>query len=107
MGPTGDIHFPVLYDADSDGLSNDADPNDSQWDTDSDGLADMYEQEFGSDPKLVDTDGDGLSDADEASASAPNPRGLKDSDGDGLSATTDEVKAAGSSSTAATQTARP
>ena len=81
-GQSGATHFPVLYDADSDGLSADADPNDSQWDTDGDGLADGYEQEYGSDPKVVDTDLDGLSDAEEARLGA-NPR-LKDSDGDGL-----------------------
>ena len=81
-GRGGDLHFPGLDDADGDGLYVDADPNDSQWDTDGDELSDLYEKGLGSNPTVEDTDGDGLSDAQEARLGT-NPR-LEDSEGDGL-----------------------
>ena len=78
----GGLDFPVLYDADNDGLPGTSDGDDSRADRDGDGLLDPYEVENGSNPATVDTDGDGLWDADEVRAGT-NPR-LQDSDGDGL-----------------------
>ena len=50
-------------------------------DTDGDGLTDSPEEDFGSDPEVVDSDGDGVSDADEFDLDLdPNST---DSDGDG------------------------
>ncbi len=76
------ISFPGLFDADGDTLPATTDPNDSRWDTDSDGLGDQFERTTGSDPNKPDTDGDGLTDLEEARAGT-NPR-LKDTDGEGL-----------------------
>ena len=58
-------------------------------DPDGDGLDNLQEQAFGSDPRAADSDGDGLSDADEF-AYGTNPRAA-DSDGDGLS-DADEIR---------------
>ena len=51
-------------------------------DQDADGLSDVYEQKYGTDPLLADTDRDGLADGTEI-ARGLNPR-LMDSDNDGL-----------------------
>jgi len=86
----------VLRDADGDGLIARAykgdDPDDTQWDTDGDGLSDAWEMQMSSrasdeggyfyDPRNADTDGDGLSDGEEARLGT-NPNN-PDSDGDGL-----------------------
>jgi hypothetical protein len=86
-----DDTFDNLADADGDGLFsvayNGNDPNDRDWDSDDDGLADSYEldlREDGTsvDTGLLDTDGDGVSDADEITAGS-NPSNT-DSDNDGL-----------------------
>jgi len=77
-----DSLFPVLHDADGDGVPYAADVDDAQWDADGDGLSDQWEVETGSDPSLRDTDGDGLNDYQEAQLGT-DPR-LSDSDGDGL-----------------------
>lgn len=51
-------------------------------DSDLDGLSDVEEKQFGTDPKNIDTDGDGLTDYDEIKIYHTNP--LKaDTDGDG------------------------
>jgi len=71
-GQSGNVTFPVLQDADGDGLRRLAlggdDPNDSTPDTDFDGLSDFFEVRFGSDPADADgdTDDDGLTDYEEA-----------------------------------------
>jgi hypothetical protein len=87
-----DERFTALPVADGDGQlassKSGMDPNDSTWDSDSDGLADGRElalRQAGvvADPLDKDRDGDGLTDADELRAGdAPNKA---DSDGDGLS----------------------
>lgn len=63
---TWDERFPVLADADGDGLRSQAkggnDPNDADGDHDSDGLSDYWEVENGYDPSRADGDGDGLND---------------------------------------------
>ncbi len=53
-------------------------------DFDSDGLSDLQEQQFGTDPTLEDTDGDGLEDFEEFDEHNTDPL-VADSDGDGLS----------------------
>ena len=58
-------------------------------DSDGDGLDNLQEQDFGSDPHNADSDGDGLSDALELEYGT-NPLSA-DSDGDGLS-DTDEIR---------------
>jgi hypothetical protein len=62
--------------------------NDTNNDSDGDGLSDNQEATYGTDPYLTDTDGDGISDRDEifpsGSSPATNPL-LVDSDGDGVS----------------------
>ncbi|MDF7801933.1 sulfatase-like hydrolase/transferase, partial [Pontiellaceae bacterium B1224] len=50
-------------------------------DSDGDGLTDIQEAAFGSDPDLVDTDGDGLNDGDEVNIYSTDPL-LSDTDGD-------------------------
>ncbi|MCP5096377.1 MAG: hypothetical protein GY943_12565, partial [Chloroflexi bacterium] len=79
-------NFPVLWDADGDGLVSQvmggADPNDSMPDSDLDGLPDFYEYEHGTDMLNSDSDSDGLSDYWE-SVYVTHPY-LADSDGDGL-----------------------
>ena len=78
--------LPTLKDGDGDGLlsqaAGGADPDDSQWDSDDDGLADFWELENSFDPANADYDNDGLSDYWEAHY-ATNPL-LADSDNDGL-----------------------
>ncbi len=68
-GQSGSTRFPALMDADGDDLISQAfggnDPSDRTADTDRDGLSDLYEVRWGSDPTLADSDGDGLSDYDE------------------------------------------
>lgn len=81
-GQSGEMTFPMLLDADGDGLAAATDPNDSRWDADGDTLRDGYEVSIGSNPSLPDSDGDGLADADEVRLGT-NPA-LPDSDGDGL-----------------------
>ena len=44
------LNFPLLYDADNDGLPRASDPNDGLADADGDGLLDGYETEIGSNP---------------------------------------------------------
>ena len=81
-----DETFPILRDADGDGLIAQAkggdDPDDGQWDADGDGLTDGWEEENGFDPLNFDADDDGLSDYWEAFYGT-NSR-APDSDGDGL-----------------------
>jgi hypothetical protein len=81
----GDLTFPRLKDADGDDLLNKADggsdPDDSQWDTDFDGLSDLYEAQNGSDLRQRDVDGDDLSDYDEALLRTNPYRADTDSDG--------------------------
>ena len=78
----GDMTFPMLYDADGDGLSHADDPNDSTWDADGDGLSDVYELSHGSDPLRMDSDDDGLTDHQEAQLGTD--LASADGDGDGL-----------------------
>ena len=59
-------------------------PDLSKMDTDGDGLTDLEEQKYGTDPNKVDTDGDGLSDYDEIFKYRTDPL-KEDTDGDGLS----------------------
>ena len=78
--------FPLLMDADGDGLRSAAvggnDPDDSNPDVDGDTLSDFFEIENGTDPLLADTDGEGLTD-DQELRYGTDP--LKaDSDFDGL-----------------------
>ena len=79
--------WPVLADADGDGLRSLArggnDPDDSRPDIDGDGLSDFVELRQGSNPKVADSDGDGLSDYEEALRGTQAD--LADSDHDGLS----------------------
>jgi len=81
-GQSGDLKLPTLRDADSDGLPFGADPNDTLWDSDGDGLSDLFERQIGSNPDSGDSDGDGLGDYEEVrtGTSASRP----DTDGDGL-----------------------
>ncbi|HRW06177.1 MAG TPA: putative Ig domain-containing protein, partial [Caldilineaceae bacterium] len=85
MAWSGD-DFPVLWDADGDGLVSQAqggpDPNDQLPDSDFDGLSDRWEYENGMDLLNADGDGDGLGDYWEL-VYQTNPH-LADSDGDGL-----------------------
>lgn len=68
---------PLKYDTDDNGI------NDSDDDSDNDGLSNREEIELGTDPRNDDTDGDGLSDYDELNKYNTDP--LKaDSDGDTL-----------------------
>lgn len=84
-----DSKFPVLADADGDGLRSPAfggnDPNDSRFDTDNDGLSDFYEIQhatLGLNPLNADSDNDTLSDYDEL-IYGTDP-GKADSDYEGL-----------------------
>jgi hypothetical protein len=72
-------------DPDGDGLmSSDETSTDSwKWDTDSDGLNDGFEEDFGSNPNDYDSDGDGLGDYFEHVYDTDIAN--RDSDGDGLS----------------------
>ena len=58
------------------------DPNDSQWDSDGDGLSDSWEIAHGFDPLNADSDADGLTDYREV-LYGTNPFSA-DSDNDGL-----------------------
>ena len=78
----GNISFPMLYDADNDGLPYSSDGDDSVADRDGDGLLDGYEIEIGTNPAARDSDGDGLGDRFEILAGT-DPK-LGDTDGDGL-----------------------
>ncbi|MCB9433303.1 MAG: hypothetical protein H6668_15110 [Ardenticatenaceae bacterium] len=82
-----DATFPILADADGDGLRSQAlsgpDPDDSNPDSDGDGLPDAFEvATAGFDPTKGDSDCDGLTDYWELFYSTNPAR--KDSDGDGL-----------------------
>ena len=85
-----DAKFPVLADADGDGLRSKSvggpDPADNSADSDSDGLSDFYEVQHsnrGLDASRADSDGDGLSDYDEVRLGFSPAQA--DGDGDGLS----------------------
>ncbi len=75
----------VQNDFDGDGIPRLQDPNDTRWDTDSDGVPDQVEIEYGSSLTLTDKDSDGLNDALEIRYST-NPN-RADTDGDGLTDT--------------------
>ena len=86
-GQNGSIKFPILQDADGDGLRSTAfaggnDPNDTLYDSDSDGLGDFFELAHSTNPRMVDTDDDGLDDRMELRYMTSPTR--KDTDGDGL-----------------------
>lgn len=92
-----DNRFPVLKDADGDGLlagsSGGIDPNDTTPDSDNDGLSDLVELQWRQlgqpvSPVLCDSDGDGLSDAQEVQLGADPTK--RDTDGDSI-ADGDEV----------------
>src|SRR5262249_38561033 len=68
-----------------------ANSDDSQpVDTDNDGLSDVDEAKWGTNPNLADTDGDGVSDGVEINERTTSPL-LADTDGDGTSDATDLV----------------
>jgi len=81
-----DSQFPILADADGDGLRSQKfggpDPDDGDPDTDDDGLSDFWEMENGFDPEDPDPDHDGLNDYWEAFYGT-NPW-VADGDHDGL-----------------------
>ncbi len=81
-GISDTLPFPVQEDFDGDGLNRWVDPDDSDWDSDGDGLSDSFEVRFGGSPTRCDTDGDGLGDYEEARAGTSLHR--PDTDGDGL-----------------------
>lgn len=62
--------------------STPGDEGDYDTDTDKDGLPDLVEERFGSDPLQGDTDGDGLTDAEEAAVGTDPTR--PDTDGNGI-----------------------
>ena len=68
-------------------IAHGLDPNDplvAYEDPDNDGLTNLEEYQYGTDPNNPDTDGDGLSDGDEVHVYHTNPL-LWDTDGDGIS----------------------
>jgi hypothetical protein len=86
-----DPRFPILSDSDGDGLTAKAfggmDPDDTNPDTDGDGLTDAFEEQrrvagAGFNSTLCDTDGDGLTDGQEFQLGT-DPSKI-DTDGDGL-----------------------
>jgi len=84
-----DEKFRTLEDADNDGLSlsSNTDPNDGLWDSDGDGLSDLFEVEQSAkgvffSPEDCDTDDDGLTDRQEVLFGTAPDR--KDTDHDGL-----------------------
>jgi len=79
--PIGTFEITVPYEVADDGTRLDTDPE--KWDTDSDGLSDKFELDYGTDPTSSDTDGDGLSDGLELRQRTDPMKG--DSDSDGLS----------------------
>jgi hypothetical protein len=86
---SGDVRFGRQKDFDGDSLLNamdgGADPDDSKWDADNDGLSDYFEMQIGTNPNPVggyDADGDGLNDREELLLGT-NPF-KADTDGDGL-----------------------
>ncbi|MFN8445016.1 MAG: LamG-like jellyroll fold domain-containing protein [Caldilineaceae bacterium] len=89
-----DSTFPVLQDADGDGLRSAAfggnDPDDSKPDSDGDTLSDYYEIAHGTNPLKADEDGDSLNDAAELRYGTDPQQA--DSDRDGLR---DDVEIAG------------
>ncbi|MBP8240838.1 MAG: hypothetical protein KAX36_00570, partial [Thermoflexales bacterium] len=89
-GQAGMVQFGTLLDADGDGLDLTVDPNDSNFDTDGDGVTDLREVQIGTDPTRADTDGDGLGDREELRFGS-DPL-VDDTDGDGL---TDDLEKAG------------
>ena len=93
---------PALPDNDNDGmgdqweLDNGLDPTnsaDANWDNDSDGLINVDEFNYSTDPLDNDTDSDGLLDGDEVSVHGTDPTSV-DTDGDG---TNDGAEVAGGS----------
>ncbi|MFN8422497.1 MAG: LamG-like jellyroll fold domain-containing protein [Anaerolineae bacterium] len=81
-GQTGNLTFPVLADADGDGLHRSFDPDDRTPDVDGDGVPDLREKRIGTDPLRGDSDGDTLDDAAELRWGS-DPL-LAATDGDGL-----------------------
>ncbi len=76
------LAFLVMKDADGDGLAAGSDPGDGTWDFDQDGLSDIYELQYGINPRDADSDHDTLGDRQELLlGSDPN---RADSDNDGL-----------------------
>lgn len=82
------LDMPDQYDQDGDGVINQAyngaDPNDTDADSDDDGIHDYFEIVDGYDPEAADGDGDGLNDWEELYLYDSDPT-LADTDNDGLS----------------------
>ena len=82
------IDTPDQYDQDGDGVINQAyngaDPDDTDADSDDDGIHDYFEIVDGYDPEAADGDGDGLDDWEELYIYDTDPT-LADTDNDGLS----------------------
>ncbi|MCO6400976.1 MAG: S8 family serine peptidase [Verrucomicrobia bacterium] len=83
---------PTAWDTDLDGMPdgweminglNPIDPSDASGDLDGDGLTNLDEYHYGTDPNNPDSDGDGLTDGAEVNTHKTNPA-RADSDGDGL-----------------------
>ena len=82
------MDMPDQYDQDGDGVINQAhngaDPDDTDADSDDDGIHDYFEIVDGYDPEAADGDGDGLNDWEELYIYDSDPT-LADTDNDGLS----------------------